>query len=245
MTIIDELLILLDDLGEAPASNLPVYFPERNLQVISSSLGRLVNRGWVAKKNRRSQVVYAISTYGVNELNRTLDAIKESNQQDWDRRWRLVIFDIPESKRRLRDQLRNFLRQTGFGQLKSSVWLTPWDKSEQLKPLLKRLNLQSIVTEFTTEPMADTYQSIQLAQQSWNWLELEKRYKSFLTLVDRELLKLKDNEKNRRFLAKKLVFQFAEVVRDDPCLPASVAPNATLLRRAYDAYHKIRPYCLS
>lgn len=244
MTIIDELLILLDDLGETVPERIPTFFPEHNLQVVFSSLGRLVNRGWVAKRQRRQQTTYALTIHGINELNRTLDAIKTSDDPEWDRQWRLVIFDIPESKRKMRDQFRNFLREQGFGQLKSSVWLSPWDKSESVRPVIKRLNLGDIVTLFTTMPAADTYQSIQLAQQCWNWSGLEKRYKEFLERTDKELSRIKSANDEQRFMAKRLVFHYAEVVKDDPRLPTGISPIASLARRAHECYIKIRPYCL-
>lgn len=243
MTIIDELLILLDDLGGTSPEVIPVYFPGQSTQTVFSSLGRLVNRGWVVKKVKRQQTTYNVTIHGVNELNRTLDAIKNETQLAWDKQWRLVIFDIPEAKRKLRDQFRNFLRTEGFGQLKSSVWISPWDKSEIIRPVTKRLNLQDIVTHFTTVP-TDTYQSVQLAQQSWNWTELEKRYKEFLERVDKDFDGLRAATDQQRFWAKRLVFQYAEVVMADPRLPVTIAPNATLTRRAHDAYTKIRPYCL-
>jgi len=44
----------------------------------------------------------------------------------WDRKWRLVIFDIPESKRRARDALREALNRLGFLQLQKSVWVHPF-----------------------------------------------------------------------------------------------------------------------
>jgi len=41
------------------------------------------------------------------------------------RRWRLVVFDIPESSRSLRTHLRAFLRDCRFGWLQNSVWISP------------------------------------------------------------------------------------------------------------------------
>lgn len=245
MTIIDELLILLDDVGETSPDTIPGYFDNHNLQVIFSSLGRLVNRGWVSKKLKRQLPVYSITIHGVNELNRTLGRLQEKENKEWDRRWRLVIFDIPETKRKLRDQFRNFLRQEGFGQLKSSVWLSPWDKSDQVKPYIKRHHLGDIVTQFTTEPMPDSYQSVQLAQQSWDWAGLESRYRQFLEEGELELQQLRGgNEQTQRFQAKRLVFRYAEIVATDPRLPGDISPITTPARKASGLYAKIRPFCL-
>lgn len=243
MTIIDELLILLDDLNETPAFEVPKYFNGPNLQVIFSSLGRLVNRGWAIKKVRRQETYYSISIHGVNELNRTLDAIKKDPTSDWNGRWHLVIFDIPEAKRKLRDSFRLLLKEAGYGILKASVWISPWSKSDFIKRFAKRYNLSDYIFEIETAPEMNSYQSLLLARQCWDWPAIEDNYQTFLTEASRTMRGLEENPL-RRFQAKKLVFRYAEVVKADPQLPATIAPNATLARRAYDLYAKIRPYCL-
>ena len=44
----------------------------------------------------------------------------------WDRKWRIVIFDIPEKQlKRARNALREKLQKLGFYQLQKSVWALP------------------------------------------------------------------------------------------------------------------------
>lgn len=243
MTIIDELLILLDDLEEATAESIPTYFDTANLQVIFSSLGRLVNRGWVAKKTKRGETIYSITTQGVNELNQTLDTIKHEEEPVWDQQWRLVVFEIPETKRKLRDSFRTFLKSQGYGMLTSSVWISPWDKETEIKRFCKRNNLNDNIFYITTTPHTDSYQSTVFAHRCWNWQKIEQGYKAFLTRGSSTLRKLDHSDKGR-FTAKRLVFQYAETVKDDPQLPGKIAPNAMQAKRAHELYVKIRPYCL-
>jgi|SRR3989344_4140960 len=54
----------------------------------------------------------------------------------WDEKYRVVIFDIKEGKRRVRGQLRATLRTIGFIQLQKSVWVYPYD-CEDLITILK------------------------------------------------------------------------------------------------------------
>ena len=54
----------------------------------------------------------------------------------WDKRWRLVMFDIPQRRRRDRDHLRSVVRECGFLRLQDSVWIFPYD-CEELVTLLK------------------------------------------------------------------------------------------------------------
>src|SRR3989344_7174587 len=55
----------------------------------------------------------------------------------WDGKWRVVIFDIPEARRTLRNRLRDMLLQIGFVQLQKSVWVYPFD-CEDLVTLIKK-----------------------------------------------------------------------------------------------------------
>lgn len=54
----------------------------------------------------------------------------------WDGRWRVLIFDIPERRRLLRDKVRNTLVAIGFVRAQDSVWIYPYD-CEDLVTLLK------------------------------------------------------------------------------------------------------------
>ena len=45
----------------------------------------------------------------------------------WDRKWRVVSFDIPEKVRRSRLKLRITLKEIGFIKLQNSLWVYPYD----------------------------------------------------------------------------------------------------------------------
>lgn len=62
--------------------------------------------------------------------------IRIPSPQKWDKKWRIVIFDIPERRKTHRDQLRSMLQSIGFLRLQNSVWIYPHD-CEELIILLK------------------------------------------------------------------------------------------------------------
>lgn len=53
----------------------------------------------------------------------------------WDKKWRLVIFDIPEEKKVAREILREKLKKIGFLQLQKSVFVYPYDCLEAIKSI--------------------------------------------------------------------------------------------------------------
>lgn len=59
-----------------------------------------------------------------------------TRKPDWDRKWRVVIFDILEKKRGQRNFLRKQLKWLGFRELQKSVWVFPYDIKKELEELL-------------------------------------------------------------------------------------------------------------
>lgn len=54
----------------------------------------------------------------------------------WDRRYRLVMFDVPERRKRTRDLLRREMQEVGFLRVQDSAWVYPYD-CEEFVSLLK------------------------------------------------------------------------------------------------------------
>lgn len=54
----------------------------------------------------------------------------------WDGKWRILIFDIPEYRKGLRDKIRRTLGAIGFVRVQDSVWAYPYD-CEDFIALLK------------------------------------------------------------------------------------------------------------
>ena len=59
-----------------------------------------------------------------------------SSKERWDGRWRILIFDIPEERKVLRDKIRRTLQGIGFVRLQDSIWIYPYS-CEDYAALLK------------------------------------------------------------------------------------------------------------
>jgi CRISPR/Cas system-associated endoribonuclease Cas2 len=71
----------------------------------------------------------------------------------WDGRWRIIVFDVREKRRRIRSALRQMLSGAGCVRLQDSVWVHPYPCDDFVE--LVRANLRSGVGEllfFVTEP---------------------------------------------------------------------------------------------
>lgn len=67
---------------------------------------------------------------GKLELDRMTMATKKPTR--WDGKWRVLIFDIPDYRRSLRDKVRSTLRMLGFERLQDSVWIYPYDCEDHI-----------------------------------------------------------------------------------------------------------------
>ncbi len=56
----------------------------------------------------------------------------EIPKQKWDGRWRIVVFDIPESRRDARDAFRALLKKMGFYELQKSVFIHPYECKNEI-----------------------------------------------------------------------------------------------------------------
>jgi CRISPR-associated endonuclease Cas2 len=62
---------------------------------------------------------------------------KKKNKQ-WNGKWFLVFFDVPETQRNKRDYLRRYLIKLGFYQYQKSVYLFPYECEREVE-LIKRI----------------------------------------------------------------------------------------------------------
>lgn len=107
---------------------------QRQKEIIHASRYRLVKAGLLA---RNEHGYLALTSKGEAKLRR-LEACdyKIKRPRKWDRKWRMLIFDIREERRHVRDKIRNTLKAIGFEKLQYSVWVYPHD-CEDLITLLK------------------------------------------------------------------------------------------------------------
>jgi DNA-binding transcriptional regulator PaaX len=63
----------------------------------------------------------------VLDINAAKAALAVPRQKRWDKRWRMVMFDIPERRTRVHEQLRGMMREMGFLHIEDSVWVFPYD----------------------------------------------------------------------------------------------------------------------
>ncbi len=114
-------------------SKLGLLPNKRQEEIVRSSASKLVKKGLLIYQNGR----YELTQDGEMKLRHwELQDYKFKRPNKWDKKWRVVIFDIPEKKRRMRDQIRDLFMSAGLYRLQDSVWVYPYD-CEDIVGLLK------------------------------------------------------------------------------------------------------------
>lgn len=78
-------------------------------------------------------------------LRYNIDQIKIIKPKRWDGLWRVVIFDIPEKKRRARDALRLKLKELGFHEWQKSVFIHPYSCRDKIDFIIEFFEIRPFV----------------------------------------------------------------------------------------------------
>ena len=101
---------------------------------------RLANMGLIKYKDK----FWRITEEGRREL-QLMGVSNFERPKRWDKKWRILIFDIREQRRQVRFRLRALLQGAGFVRLQDSVWVYPYPCDEFVA--LVRAHLASGVGE--------------------------------------------------------------------------------------------------
>ncbi len=97
------------------------------------------------KKNSDGTITIFLTEKGKKKaITYNLDKI-EIEKKNWDGKWRIVVFDIPERKRKGRDALRDKIKKIGFLELQKSVWVCPYDCKDQIDYIVEFFDLRQYV----------------------------------------------------------------------------------------------------
>lgn len=145
--ITNEILWTLRDLGEL----VPYPFESKyqhiqrlrqyDRQQISRALWDLSKQGLVKKIPRKRKIYYKLTDLGrARSLKYAYG--RKSKQLKTNGLSTIIIFDIPEEKKKARDFLRRFLVQNGFIMLQRSVFIGRWQMHPEFRELLKELKIE-------------------------------------------------------------------------------------------------------
>jgi phenylacetic acid degradation operon negative regulatory protein len=189
----------------------------------SRKLDQLVQLGWISPPD---------PTRGVEQLVRLTESGRlaalggrdpeQCWRRPWDGRWRLVLFDVPETRRALRARLQRKLRRLGFGYLQNSVWITP-DSVRTLKDAVQTNALNVEALSFMEARPCGGESDEDLVHGAWEFAAINRNYDHYLEMLGACPPPLAGPLAKQRWLEAEWK-AWHRAVRDDPLLPEALLP---------------------
>lgn len=105
---------------------------------------RLRKRGYLEVERKGRQIYITLTEEGRRRAGRfQVNSLEIKKQKKWDRKWRLVIFDIAQLKKVYREAFRGKLKELKFYQLQKSVWIHPFPCRDEIELLKEFFGLSS------------------------------------------------------------------------------------------------------
>ena len=117
-------------------------YDQRIYRAYAKSFYNLERGGYVkVKKDKKNQSFFHLTPKGRLSVLKYLHLEKITKK--WDKHWRIIIFDIPENRKKLRDRVRTKLKDLGFKSLQESVYITPYPVLKDLDIFLEERRLRN------------------------------------------------------------------------------------------------------
>jgi len=157
----------------------------------------------------------------------------------WDRRWRIISYEIPESKREIRDRLRRQMQGWGLGPWHRSFWVTPHPVIESLRWLIGGKEEEKYFQAFEADHVFGSREI--LVEKVWEKTKLDGEYRQLFRKWH-EVLSGQD-EKLLKF--KKIINSYVELLKIDPGLPKELIGESWIGFEGWGIFKEIRNILLS
>lgn len=124
----------------------------RRRYYVKSTVSRMARQGLIEFRKNKRGVFIRLTDKGKFRLKEyAMGAYTIPVPRTWDRKYRIIIFDIKEYKRAVRDKLRAFLEGLGFVRLQNSVWVYPYECKEVITLLKASFKIGKDILYITAE----------------------------------------------------------------------------------------------
>lgn len=203
------------------------------------SLNRIVTRG-LLERERTGRLIHYRGTSRLESLLRDIRAFVFTApwEAEWDGRWTVLSYSIPEDRLLERRRLSRRLDFFGFGALQDGVWISPRNRLIETDRLIEMLGVRSYCLSFVTQAVS-TDQVAQILERAWSLDNLHERYSSFIDryrpyVGDDAISRLTDRESF--ILRTRMMDDYQQDVSLDPALPDDAMGQSWLRHEASEIF---------
>lgn len=124
-----------------------------------STIRHMKDYGYISTKGKSDQITITLLEAGREKaLKYSIDDIHIEKPVVWDKKWRLVMFDIPEDNRLARRVFKEKLDELGFALLQKSVYIYPYPCHNELDFIRTLYNVTNSVKLLVADKIEDEEQ---------------------------------------------------------------------------------------
>lgn len=126
--------------------------PELKKSSLAQAIRRLRINGYIDLEEYNNKLIVKLTDKGKSEA--LIRKILQDEQ--WDGKWRIVIWDIPEKHRKIRDIFRSKLKTWGFVSWQKSVWVSKKQITDILRDFIKEVGAEkwvSVIESSSVDPL--------------------------------------------------------------------------------------------
>jgi DNA-binding transcriptional regulator PaaX len=96
----------------------------------------LKSQDMIKIEERGAQIYISLTKEGKKKAGKfKIDDLEIKKPKKWDKKWRVLIFDIKEKHKLKREALRGKIKELGLYQLQESVWVCPYEFQKEMEIL--------------------------------------------------------------------------------------------------------------
>ncbi len=208
---------------------------------VRAAVSRSAARGWILPQRRGRYAYYKLSPRVFWQVQQVRRRLGDKACRQWDGRWRLLVYAVPEGMRSQRDKFRNELVMLGYGTPAPGIWLSPCAEQQATRELISFYQLEPYVELFSAERVGDEPPQ-RLVNKAFKLAEAKVRYRQ----LQRRIGSLPANPSAEEAFAQliQLIHEARKILFFDPGLPPQLAPpgfdGAATLSRFSEARERLR-----
>jgi len=158
---------------------------------------------------------------------------EQSWSSSWDGKWRLFLFDIPETEKALKKRMNRALNDWGCGCLQGSVWISPHVPAGAAQVFAERGEDCSHLMMLEADSRGVQVDR-KMVESAWNFPHINERYQEHIEILDRLPSPAKCSARSLLNWSQLENQAWLGAVRRDPLLPRSLLPADYLGKKAWN-----------
>jgi len=201
------------------------------ITTLRKEISILRSTGFLTTKNRYRKPVLTLTTDGKFFI---APALPKMKNEPWDKKWRVVIANVPTADREYYIKLQVKLFDLGFRKVFRGTFISPHPYLATVHRYATNLGIRQFLLMFDTDSLEQEARTI---QRTWNLDKIDKKYREFIAKSKRKFTK--NNCADWPLIAKILELEFIKIYKTDPHFPDELLPALWHGNSAYIEFKKI------